>query len=131
MCFEVLVRVGPSAKTPISPPGLRGASGLAIRKVEFEGRTAFHVSTDGTCSCGLLAAGCAPEGERWTLTEDALEPLARIVEVLAAKGRNFDFLAHWPGEERPRRTEIVSAEILARTMRMNAVRNNVLFEVRT
>ena len=131
MCLEVLVQLEPSAKAAISPPSLRAASGLAIREVKFEGRTAFHFSTDGTCSCGFLAAGCEPEGELWTFNEDASELLARVIEALAAKGRNFDFLAHWPGAERPRRIEKVSAESLARTMRLNAVRNNLLFQVRT
>jgi len=125
------VQLEPSAKAPIGSPSLRAASEFAIRRVKFGGRTAFHVSTDGTCSCGLLAAGCEPEGELWTFTDDALEPLARVIEALAAKGRNFDFLAYWPGAERPRRTEKLTAESLARTIRMNGIRNNVLFEVRT
>src|SRR5262245_28926406 len=112
MCLEVLVRLELSSKGPIGPGTLRAASGLAIRKVEFEGRPAFHVSTDGTCSCGLLAAGCEPEGERWTFTDEATEPLAKVIEALADKCRSFDFLAHWPGAERPRRSEIVSADFL-------------------
>lgn len=130
MCLEVLVQVEPSAKGPIGPPSLRAVSGLSIRKIKIEGRTAFHLSTDGTCSCGLLAAGCEPEAERWTFTEEALDALARVVEALAAKGRNFDFLAHWPGAQRPGRTESASAERLAHTLRMNAVRNNVRYQVR-
>jgi hypothetical protein len=131
MCLDVLVRVEPSAGATIGPPTLRAVSGLAVRKVTFEGRTAFHVSTDGTCSCGLLAAGCDPEGEFVALNEDALESLARIIEALSSKGKSFDFLATWTGGERPRRTNRTSAERLAHALRSNEVRNNVLFEVRT
>jgi hypothetical protein len=129
MCLEILVRVEPSARGPIGPPGLRAAAGLSVRKIKSDGRTAFHISTDGTCSCGLLAAGNAPDGEHWTFADDSLDPLAKIVEALAAKGRIFDFLAHWPGTERPRRTENASAASLARTIRMNTVQNNVLYQV--
>jgi hypothetical protein len=129
MCLEILVRVEPSARGPIGPPGLRAAAGLSVRKIKSDGRTAFHISTDGTCSCGLLAAGNAPDGEHWTFADDSLDPLAKMVEALAAKGRIFDFLAHWPGTERPRRTENASAASLARTIRMNAVQNNVLYQV--
>jgi hypothetical protein len=129
MCLQILVRVEPSARGPIGPPGLRAATGLSVRKIKSDGRTAFHISTDGTCSCGLLAAGNAPDGEHWTFADDSLDPLAKIVEALAAKGRIFDFLAHWPGTERPRRTENASAASLARTIRMNTVQNNVLYQV--
>ena len=131
MCLEVLVQMEPSVKGHIGPTTLRATSGLSVRKIKSDGRTTFHISTDGTCSCGLLAAGCEPEAEHWTLTEDAVESLARLVEALATKGGNFDFLAHWPGSERPRRNERASAAALARTMRMNAIMNNVVYEVRT
>jgi hypothetical protein len=131
MCLDVLVRIEPSTRATTGPPTLRAVSGLAVRKITFEGRTAFHVSTDGTCSCGLLAAGCDPEGEFLALNEDALESLARIIEALSSKGESFDFLAYWIGGERPRRTNKISAERLAHAVRSNEVRNNVLFEVRT
>lgn len=131
MCLEVLMQVEPSAKGPIGPPALGATSGLSVRQIKVDGRTAFQISTNGTCSCGLLAAGCEPEAEHWTFTEEATESLARLAEALAAKGRTFGFLAHWPGQERPRRNESASPESLARTLRMNAVMNNVFYEVRT
>ena len=129
MCLEVLITVDPSAKGPVGSSTLKAVSNLAIRKTKAEDRTAFHVSTDGACSCGLLAAGCNPEAERWTFTDESLDPLARIVEALSANGRSFKFLAYWPGAERPRFTEASSAARLAMTLRTNAVRNNVLYEV--
>ena len=131
MCLEVLIQVDPSAQGPISPPTLKAVSNLAVREVNVEGHTAFHISTDGTCSCGLLAAGCDPESERWTFADESLDPLARLVEALAAKGRTFRFLARWPGAERLRLTEQSSAARFASLVRTNTVRNNVLYEVRT
>lgn len=130
MCLEILIRADQSSKGLIGPSALKAVSNLAIRKTRSEGQAAFHVSTDGTCSCGLLAAGCDPEAERWTFTEESLDPLARIVEALSAEGGSFQFLAWWPGSERPRLTETSSASRLAMALRTNAVRNNVLYEVR-
>ena len=130
MCLEILIRVDESARGPIGPSTLKAVSNLAVRKTRLEGQAAFHISTDGTCSCGLLAAGCDPEAERWTFTDESLDPLARIVEALSAEGGSFQFLARWPGSERPRLTEASSAARLAMALRTNAVRNNVLYDVK-
>ena len=131
MCLEVLIQLDTSTKGPIGPSTLKVVSNLAVRKIKHEGQTAFHISTDGTCSCGMLAAGCDPEAERWTFTDESLDPLARIIEALATKGRSFRLLAYWLGSERPRLTEHWTAARLASTVRMNTVRNNVLYEVGT
>jgi len=107
MCLEVFVQLHRNNPKQIGSHRLESSSGLKLRKVKFEGRSALHVSTDGTSSCGFLSDEAEFEATTWSLSHQYLEPLANVVETPAEERVAFYFLARWLTGERPREIAFV------------------------
>lgn len=131
MCLEVLLQLDPTGSKPIGPKRLEAASGLRLKKTKWDGNTALHVSTDGTCSCGLLSDDAEFDSERWRLAPDWLEALTKLVEALRSERVKFRFVVHWLGGERQRGVAKVKLAELVGDIRGNRIRNNVVYETRT
>jgi hypothetical protein len=130
MCLEVLVQLDPTGPKPIGADRLEAVSGLKLRKVKLDGHTAFHVSTDGTCSCGFLSDDAVFDSDRWLFSAGQLQALTKLVEALKSEKVKFRFLAHWLGGERQRSAANVRIAELLADIRGNQIRNNVMYDAR-
>jgi hypothetical protein len=130
MCLEVLVQLDAHTPRNIGAAKLELVSGLKLHKMKFERENAFHISTDGGCSCGLLGDAAEFEAETWSLDAANLEGLAAIIDTLSREKIPFRFIAHWLGGERQRTDMEARPAELAAAIRENRVLNNTLYLVR-
>jgi len=124
MCLEVTAI--PRDPGKVSARRLAEASGLHVRKV---GRhEALRFSFEPGCSCSLLADEADIEGETWLLRADALDGLARALELLAREAHGFTFSATWIGENSQSEELVRLSEVLA-DVRANRIKNRHNYRV--
>ena len=130
MCLEIIARILPEAKVRVSARRLSEVSRLRVSSTKHRGESALHFSVNGGCSCGFLSDSAEFDSPVWSLNPAHLPALAEAVSLLGSEARPFTFLAHWLDGERPQETCRVRPSALIKDIRLNQVRNNVVYFVK-
>jgi hypothetical protein len=130
MCLEIIARISPESRGRVSARRLSEVSRLRVSKTKHGGEPALHFSVGGGCSCGFLSESAEFDSPVWSLDPAHLPALAEAVALLGSEARPFTFLAHWLDGELPAGTLEVRLPALIKEIRLNQVRNNVVYLVR-
>ena len=105
------------------------ASGLHVHKSVDEAGTSFQFTTNGVCSCGLMAKRPDSRMAPWILDPGCLEGLVAALELLAKGGKEVRFWARWLGEPVNGRKAVTLAQMLG-LIRSNNVGRSVSYVIR-
>ena len=129
MCLEIIAQILPESKGRVSARRLSEVSRLRVSSTKRRGVSALHFSVSGGCSCEFLSDSAEFDSPVWSLAPEHLPALAEAVSLLGSEARPFTFLAHWLDGESPKETSRVRLSALLKDIRLNQVRNNVVYFV--
>ena len=130
MCLEIIARILPEAEGRVSTRRLSEVSRLRVSSAKRRGESALNFSVNGGCACEFLSDSAELDAPVWSLNPAHLPSLAEAVSLLGNEARPFTFLAHWLDGEPPQETCRVRPSALMKDIRLNQVRNNVVYFVK-